>query len=112
LTGGDGTDLTDTGALKIDTVENAQAALSVIDAGIDANNQNRSTLGATMNRMQAAMNNLENGQENLSAARSHIRDTDFAMATAEMSKRQILEQSAIAMMGQTNGLNQMALRLI
>ena len=62
--------------------------------------------------MTAAMTNLELGQEALTAARSQIRDTDFAMATAKMSQKQIMDQSAVAIMGQANSMNQMALRLI
>ena len=110
--GTDGVSLVDTSTLKISTAAEAQAALSVIDAGLDANNQNRSRIGASMNRVMSAMNNLEVGNENLSSARSKIRDTDFAMATAQMARTQIMDQAAVSVMGQANSMSQMALRLI
>ena len=65
-----------------------------------------------MNRMQSALENAATFQENTMVSMSRIRDADFAFETAEMSRAQIMQQAAVAVLGQANGLNQGALRLL
>ena len=72
----------------------------------------RSKAGASQNRLESALNNLETFTENTAAAQSRIRDADFAFETAEMSKLQVMQQAGTAILGQANGMNQAALRLI
>ena len=74
--------------------------------------RSRSRVGATQNRLESALNNMETFQENLGASESRIRDADFAYETAEMSKRQIMQQAGTSVLGQANGLTQGVLRLI
>ena len=80
-------------------------AISVIDA-------KRADLGAIQNRFQSTIRNLSNISENVSAARSRIRDTDFAVETAELTRWQIIQQASITVLGQANQRPQSALQLL
>ena len=92
--------------------EQAQASIAAIDVQLDHLNSARSKAGASQNRLESALNNLETFTENTAAAQSRIRDADFAFETAEMSKLQVMQQAGMAILGQANGMNQAALRLI
>jgi flagellin len=105
------------GALSLDTNDvstttKAKTALTALDTALDSVSGYRSAYGAVQNRLESALNNLETYTENLASATSNIRDADFAHETAEMSKFQIMQQAGIAVLGQANGLNAGALRLI
>jgi flagellin len=91
---------------------NAQDALSVIDNALSQIDQQRSELGSVQNRFDHTISNLSNIQENLSASRSRIRDTDFASETANMTKNQILQQAGTSILAQANQLPQAALSLL
>lgn len=80
-------------------------AISIIDA-------KRADLGALQNRFQSTIRNLSNISENVSAARSRIRDTDFAIETAELTRWQIIQQASITVLGQSNQRPQAALQLL
>ena len=90
----------------IDTVINN------LDTAIDTINNTRATFGATQNRFNAIISNLQQGVENQSAARSRIMDADFAQETANMSRAQILQQAGTAMVAQANQLPQQVLQLL
>ena len=75
-------------------------------------NNSRADLGALQNRFNHTINNLSNIQENVSASRSRIQDTDFAVETAQMTKNQILQQAGTSILSQANQLPQAALSLI
>jgi flagellin len=90
----------------------AQAALGFIDAAVDRVNSYRSTFGAAQNRIESAGRGLDTYNLNLKAAESQIRDADFALEAAMLTKQQILSQSGIAVLGQANQINAGALRLI
>ena len=62
----------------------------------------RSSIGAFINRLNYAADNLTNIATNTTASRSRIMDTDYAQATSELAKRQILQQAATAMLAQAN----------
>lgn len=94
------------------TAGGAQAALTVFDAGLDMVNGYRAGLGATQNRIESSVRNLETYTENIGAAQSQIQDADFALETAQMSKFQIMQQAGVAVLAQANQVNQSALRLI
>ncbi|MBN2801390.1 MAG: flagellin FliC [Deltaproteobacteria bacterium] len=102
----------DTGSVDLSTSAGAQTALTTIDTALDTVSGYRSDFGASQNRLESALNNLETYTENLSAAESQIRDADFAYETAEMAKFQIMQQAGIAVLGQANAMNQGALRLV
>ncbi|MDP5032917.1 flagellin, partial [Paraglaciecola sp.] len=111
-TGGFGTSglsLTDT---SVATVGGASAALVSIDAAISTIGATRADLGALQNRFQSTIRNLSNISENVSAARSQIRDTDFATETAELTRNQIIQQASLTVLGQANQRPQSALSLL
>ena len=94
------------------TKQGAQLSLSVIDEALIRVNSIRADLGALQNRLQSTINNLAISDENLSAANSRIRDTDFAEEVSEMTKNNILMQSGIAVLGQANSTQQGTLKLL
>ncbi|MBM5575410.1 flagellin [Deefgea sp. CFH1-16] len=98
--------------IDISTVEGSADALKVIDAALSRINKVRSDLGAVQNRFESTISNLQTGAENLSAARSRIRDADFAAETANLTKNQILQQAGTAMLAQANSLPNGVLSLL
>jgi len=98
--------------LDIGTAAGAQNALAVIDGAIAGLDAQRADLGAVQNRFSHTISNLANVQENVSASRSRIQDTDFAAETAMMTKNQILQQAGTSILAQANQLPQAALSLI
>lgn len=92
--------------------ESARASLESIDTASRTLVENRAGLGALQNRLQATINNLNIYDENLSAAKSRIRDADMASETADLAKSNILTQAGVAVLSQANQNNTMALKLI
>ncbi|WP_016710691.1 flagellin, partial [Pseudoalteromonas haloplanktis] len=90
----------------------AQAALESIDAALKQIDDQRADLGAIQNRFGHTISNLANIQENVSASRSRIQDTDFATETAEMTKNQILQQAGTSILSQANQIPQAAISLL
>jgi flagellin len=90
----------------------AQTALASIDNALVQIDEQRADLGALQNRFSYTISNLANVQENVSASRSRIQDTDFAVETAQMTKNQILQQAGTSILAQANQLPQAALSLI
>jgi flagellin len=100
------------GGLSVATFGDASAALVSIDTAISAVGNVRSDLGAIQNRFQSTIRNLTNLTENLSSARSQIRDTDFASETAKLTRNQIIQQASILVLTQANQRPQAALSLL
>ena len=94
------------------TSAGAQAAIEVIDAALAQIDSQRADLGAVQNRFGHTISNLANIQENVSASRSRIQDTDFAVETAQMTKNQILQQAGTSILAQANQIPQAAISLI
>jgi len=94
------------------TKEAAQMSLDVVDRAMVSVNAIRANFGAMQNRLQSTIQNLAIADENLSAANSRIRDTDVAAETSELTRNQILQQAAISVLGQTNSMQQVALKLL
>lgn len=99
-------------SVDISTQNGAQSAVSIIDAAIAGIDKNRASLGATQNRFENTISNLQSISENVSAARGRIQDTDFAVETANLSKNQILQQAGTAILAQANQLPQAVLSLL
>jgi flagellin len=99
-------------SLDFSTKEGAQEGLSLIDKAQSDVNGTRSNLGALQNRLTSTVDNLAVSEENLSAANSRIRDTDVAMASAEMTRNNILLQASTSTLAQANSINSVALKLI
>jgi flagellin len=90
----------------------AVAAISEVDTAINSVNTVRANIGAYVNRLEHAVNNLMVSQTNQQAAESSIRDADFAKETATYTKNQILMQSATAMLSQSNMIPSSVLSLL
>ncbi|MBA6370384.1 flagellin [Colwellia sp. BRX8-4] len=99
-------------SVDISTESGSQSALAVIDAALESIDGQRADLGALQNRFGHTISNLANISENVSASRSRIQDTDFALETAQMTKNQILQQAGTSILAQANQLPQAALSLI
>jgi flagellin len=99
-------------SLSVSSVAGASAALASIDSAIKAVDGARADLGAIQNRFQSTIRNLSNIVENVSAARSRIKDTDFAKETAELTRAQILQQASTTILAQANTRPQSALSLL
>ncbi|MDR9797972.1 flagellin Hag [Aeribacillus pallidus] len=98
--------------VKVDTVTNANAAITAIDKAIEQVSTERSKLGAIQNRLEHTINNLGATSENLTAAESRIRDVDMAKEMMEFTKNNILTQAAQAMLAQANQVPQGVLQLL
>ena len=94
------------------TASNAQLAMANLDLMIKSVDSKRSELGAVQNRLDSTVRNQSNVSENLSAARSRIRDADFAAETATMTQQNILQQAASTILSQANQRPQSALSLL
>ena len=90
----------------------AQDVLSNVDKMIKVVDSKRANLGAIQNRLDSTVSNQSNVSENVSAARSRIRDADFATETANMTKQNILTQAASSVLAQANQRPQTALSLL
>ena len=97
---------------SITTMDKAQTVLKNIDNLIKTVDSSRATLGAVQNRLDSTVRNQANISENVSAARSRVRDADFATETANMTKQNILQQAASSVLAQANQRPQAALSLL
>ena len=110
-----GTDIDGSGRAVINSTTDVNAIHDIIDnidGTIDLVNSLRATLGASQNRFEAVISNLQVSVESQTAARSRIMDADCAAETAAMSRAQILQQAGNAMVAQANQLPQQVLRLL
>jgi flagellin len=99
-------------SVNISTTGGATSALTIVDAALATLSTMRGNLGATQNRFESTIANLQNVSENLSAANSRIMDADFAAETAAMTKAQVMQQAGVAMLAQANMLPQAVLSLL
>ncbi len=88
------------------------ASITNLSTALDAIDAYRGNLGATINRLTYAADNLTNVSTNTSASRSRIQDTDYAKATTELARTQIIQQAATAMLAQANQAPQQVLSLL
>jgi flagellin len=96
----------------ITDVPTATAALANIEAALQAINEQRANIGAGINRMEYAADNLTNVSSNATQSRSTIMDTDYALATTQLAKTQIIQQAATAMLAQANQQPQQVMQLL
>jgi flagellin len=97
---------------SISSVSATENAIALIDTMIDEITSARADFGAVQSRFESAINNLQVGMENQSAARGRIMDADFAVETANMTRAQILQQAGNAMVSQANSAPQSVLQLL
>ena len=98
--------------INVGTQGGAQSAIDVIDGAIAQIDGQRADLGAIQNRFQSTISNLSNISENVSAARSRVRDADFAAETAKLTQAQITQQASTTILAQANQRPQAALSLL
>jgi flagellin len=99
-------------SMSFTSVDKAQCMLAAVDGMIGAIDAKRSELGAVQNRFSSTIRNQTNIVENLSSARSRMRDTDFAVETANLTRAQILQQASSTILAQANQRPQAALSLL
>lgn len=97
---------------SVSTKEGAQVTVKKLDDALVQVNGVRAQLGATQNRLSSIVNNLGVADENLSAAKSRIRDVDVAEETANLTKNNILAQAGVSVLGQANNFPNVALKLL
>jgi flagellin len=100
----DGLDVTDRG--------NSNTAITGLDSALKNINEARAEIGSKINRLTYAADNLANVSQNTSASRSQVLDTDYAQATTELARTQIISQAATAMLAQANQAPQSVLSLL
>ena len=100
------------GNLDVASVAGATRSLAIADSALAAINGQRAKFGALQSRFETTVINLQTTSENLSAARSRIRDTDFAAETANLTRAQILQQAGTAMLAQANAIPNNVLTLL
>jgi flagellin len=97
---------------SIATFDDAGTALTAISDALEAINVQRAEIGAGINRMEYAADNLTNVSSNATQSRSTIMDTDYALATTQLAKTQIIQQAATAMLAQANQQPQQVMQLL
>ena len=93
-------------------IQAASQVITAADVAIEAVSKQRATFGATSNRLLHAVDNLTNIKTEAEASRSRIMDTDYAAATSELARTQIIQQAGTAMLAQANQLPQTVLALL
>lgn len=98
--------------IDITSASTSNTAIGQIDGAISALNDQRAFFGATMNRLTYAGDNLTNISRNTSESRSRILDADYAKASSELARTQIIQQAATAVLAQANMDQQSVLKLL
>jgi len=98
--------------IDITTVDNAAVLVAQIDTAVTAAASERAKLGAYINRLEYAADNLANVAQNTDASRSRIEDADYAEETSELARTQIISQASTAMLAQANQVKQSVLALL
>ena len=97
---------------RINSRSSAEGVLERLDKVMDKVNANRANMGAVINRLTHAIDNLSNVSTNQSASRSQIMDADYAKASTELARSQILQQAGTAILAQANASQQVVLQLL
>jgi flagellin len=94
------------------TAANAQTSIDAADAALATISTQRANYGASMNRMQVTVSNIQSMRTNLSAANSRIKDVDVAEETAQMARNNVMSQAGAAVLAQANQAPQLAMKLL
>ena len=97
---------------SVATKEMSQKSINVLDEAITKVSSYRSSMGAIQSRLNSTINQLSIQAENNAATNSRIRDTDFAEETAKLAQTNILKQSGVSILSQSNQIPSLALRLL
>ena len=104
--------IVDSTTTPTESTEEATDAIGFIDDALKAANDMRADIGAAINQLNYAADNLSNISMNTAASRSRIEDTDYAQASTELARTQIIQQAATAMLAQANQSPQSVLALL
>lgn len=104
--------LGDESIMTIETADDANKSIGIIDNALKKINKQRADLGGYQNRMEMTVVGVDIAAENLQAAESRIRDADMAKQMVEYTKNQVLSQSGTAMLAQANSNSQLVLSLL
>ena len=104
--------LSDVSGVVISTAADATSALALIDDALAALDSERASLGAGINQLTYAVDNITNVAQNATEGRSRILDTDYATASSQLARAQIIQQAATAMLAQANQQPQTVLALL
>ncbi len=107
-----GVDGVDISAISLADSADATAAIATLDEAIVSIDKDRATYGSKINRLTSAADNMANVSLNIAASRSRIEDADYAAATTELARTQIISQAATAMLAQANQAGQSVLSLL
>lgn len=99
-------------SVSITDIKNSQSMITMLDTMIQAVDSKRAELGAVQNRFSSTVNNLSSISENVAAARSRVRDADYAAETASLTSSQIIQQASSTILAQANQRPQAALALL
>lgn len=98
--------------VSLTTASGATGALSTLDNAIRDIDDERAKFGATINRLTYTVDNLTSVAQNTTSSRSRILDTDYAKASSELARTQIIQQAATAILAQANQSQQSVLKLL
>jgi len=98
--------------INIASVEKANESINLLDQVINNVNLARANVGAVINRLNHGIDNLTNVSINTSESRSKIQDTDYAQASSEVARTQIIQQAATAILAQANANQQYVMKLL
>ncbi|GEK74045.1 MULTISPECIES: flagellin N-terminal helical domain-containing protein [Halomonas] len=99
-------------SLSVASFASSQSAITAVDSALQQIDDQRATLGATLNRFDSVVQNLESNSTNLTEARSRIEDADYAEEVSNMTKANILQQAGTSMLAQANQTPQSVLSLL
>ena len=97
---------------SISTPAAAMSSIGKVESAINEISNQRASIGAGVNRLTYASDNLSNISQNTSESRSRILDTDYAKATTELARTQIIQQASTAVLAQANAQPQSVLKLL
>ena len=94
------------------SMQSANDVIMNVNKSLDRIAETRATMGAVMNRLEHVIDNLTNVVMNSEASRSQIEDADYAQASTELARTQIMQQAATAVLAQANTSQQTVLKLL
>ena len=97
---------------SIDTLTNAQTAVGSVEGASESLHEDRSALGATLNKLRTAIANLDGQIEDYTTSIGKVRDADLGHQSAEFTRQQVLQQASVAMLSQANTSASVALKLL
>lgn len=103
---------TASGTIEIKDASGAQALMSSLDTTLDAVSNVRSKMGANINRLSHSASNLANMQDNTDLALSNVRDANYATEASSMTRNQLLAQTSMSMLKQSNSMSSMVVSLL